>query len=320
MNLKKDKTLYYNFSIITMKPYILISLIVIILLSGCDSRKSVNKKIPPGKDLVTGMATKPEGLSCDDVWIAVDDKRTDRITFYYGEVFSLNFSNMQGFNKVNGSVFLEILLRITDEGGDTIFKKENTDTDSVDGFNISPRLLKIDYRVEDPVHSNHKYTLHIKIRDKTGNGIFITDTPFSVIADERISIEKKYISCTEIYLFSANRNKAITDGEIAFSELVYLVFEGLSGFYEKNGRVYPGSTVRAVDNLNAPVMYFDDLFKSYNTTGVNSSDFKQRIYVKMSFTGVETENPVHCEAIIFDKKRNNAYIKVATDLNVRQEI
>ena len=227
---------------------------------------------------------------------------------------------MEGFNKVNGSVFPEMSLRITNEGGDTIFKKEYAEVDSADGFNMSGRLLTIDYTIENPVHSNHKYTLHIKIQDKIGDGIFITNTPFSVIADERISIEKKYISYTEIYLFSANRNRVITNGEIAFDELVYLVFEGLSGFYEKNGRVFPGSTVRAVDNLNAPVMYFDDLFKSYNTTGVNSGDFKQRIYVKMSFTGITAENPGHCEAIIFDKKRNDAYIKAATELNVRQEI
>lgn len=65
-------------------------------------------------------------------------------------------------------------------------------------------------------------------------------------------------------------------------------------------------------------MYYDDLFKAYTTTGVNSDDFKERIYVKMAFTGVKVENPIYCEAIIYDKKRESAYIKVNTDLNVQQ--
>lgn len=305
---------------ISLKTYISITLMVTGILSGCDSRKPVNKEIPAGKDPVSITKTKPDGLSCDNIWITIDDKITDRTTFFYGEAISLNFSNIEGFNEVNGSVFPEVSLRVTDEGRDTIFKKENIYADSVNGFNLSPLLLKVNYTVEDPVHSSKRYTLHIKIHDKIGNGIFITNTPFSVVADERISIEKKYISCSEIYLFSANRNKVITDGEIVFDEIVYLVFEGLSGFYEKNERIYPGARVRAVDNLNAPVMFFDDLFKSYNTTGVSSGEFKQRIYVKMSFTGFAAENPVHCEAYIFDKKRNEAYIKATTYLNIRQEI
>jgi hypothetical protein len=262
----------------------------------------------------------PEVLTCIDVWISINNKKTDRITFYYGEEFSLNFYNIEGFIKVNEAVFPGVSLRITDEIGDTIFEKEDIYADSVHGLNISPVLLKIDYTAENPVHSNHKYFLHIKIWDKSGDGIFITNMPFSVIENERIIIEKKYIDCNEIYLFSANRNKVITDGEIALNELVYLVFEGLSGFYEKNGKVYPGSNVRAVDNLNGPVMYYDDLFKSYTMTGVNSNDFKERIYVKMTFTGISAENPVHCEATIFDKKRKEAYIKVKTDLNIWPEI
>jgi hypothetical protein len=304
----------------TMKSYFFITLIFILFFSGCDSKKPETKKVAADKNSVTGILINPDVLSCNDVWISVDGKRTERTTFYYGELFSLNFINMAGFNKVDGSVFPGISLKVTNEGGDTIFKDEDIYADSVNGINISPVLLKIDYTVEKPVHSNYKYTLHIKIRDKLGEGIFITNTPFNVIENDRISIEKKYIDYGEIYLFSANRNKVITDGEIVFNEIVYLVFEGLSGFYERNGRVYPGSAVRAVDNLNAPVMYFDDLFKSYNTTGVNSTEFKQRIYVKMSFTGFAAENPVHCEAVIFDKKRNEAYIKVATDVNIRQEI
>ena len=63
-------------------------------------------------------------------------------------------------------------------------------------------------------------------------------------------------------------------------------------------------------------MYFEDLFQSFTKTGINSGDFKERIYVKMTFTEGTVNNPIHCEAIIFDKRRKAAYIKVAAELNV----
>lgn len=62
-------------------------------LLGCDFRKPINKDLSTGKDITTsegltaGIMTKPEGLSCDDVWISIDEEKTDRITFIYGETF-----------------------------------------------------------------------------------------------------------------------------------------------------------------------------------------------------------------------------------------
>ncbi len=292
-------------------------------LISCDFRKSTNKdlttnkELTTGKVLTTGIITKPEGLSCDDVWISIDEEKTDRITFIFGEKFYLNFNNIEGFNKVDGNVFPGMLLKVTDERGDTIIQTENLYADSINGINLSPLSLKANFTVENPVHSNHRYTLLIKIWDKLGDGIFIAEMPFSVINNERINIESNYISCDEIYLFSFDRDKVITDGAIAFNETVYLVFEGLSGFYENNGRVFPGSFVRAVDNSNTPIMYFEDLYDSYTKTGISSDDFKARIYVKMKFTEGKVDNPIYCEATIFDKKRNTANIKVTTQLYIQ---
>jgi hypothetical protein len=303
------------------QTYLLFSALSLTLIfPGCDSRKSINKALTTGKDITTGVIVKPEGLSCDDVWLSVNEERTDRITFIYGETFYLNFNNVEGFNKVDGTVFPGMLLKVTDEKGDTIIQTDDIYADSVNGINLSPLLIKTNFNVVKPVYSNHKYTLFIKIWDKLGEGTFITETPFNVIENERISIDKNYISYTEIYLYSVDRNKVITDGIIAFNETVHLVFEGLSGFYENNGKVFPGAKVQANDNSDNPIMYFDDLFDAYTTTGISSDDFKARIYVKMKFTEGKVDNPIHCEATIFDKKRNAANIKVLTDLIIKQQI
>ena len=306
-----------------MKSQIFVALFISLALLSCDFRKPINKDLSTGKDitisegLTAGIMTKPEGLSCDDVWISIDEEKTDRITFIYGETFYLNFNNMEGFNKVDGTVFPGMMIKVTDEKGDTIIQTEDVYADSVNGINLSPLLIKTNFNVVQPVHSNHRYTLLVKIWDKLSKGTFMTEMPFSVIMNERINIETNYITYDEIYLFSFDRDKAITDGSIFFNETVYLVFEGLSGFYESNGKIFPGALLQAIDNANNPITYYDDLYDSYTTTGINSADFKSRIYVKMKFTEGTVDNPIICEAIISDKKRNVANIKVTTELNVK---
>jgi hypothetical protein len=306
-----------------MKLQILVALMISLTLFSCDLRRSKNKDITTskdvttGKNLTTGIIKKPEGLSCDEVWLSIDEEKTDRITFIYGEAFSMNFNNMEGLNKVDETVFPGMLLKVTDEGGDTIMQTEDMYADSVNGMNFSPLLLKANFAVVKPIRSNHKYSLFIKIWDKLGAGNFIVEMPFSVIQNERINIETNYITYDEIYLLSADRNKVITDGIIYFEETIYLMFEGLSGFYEKNGRVFPGSKVRAVDYSNTPIMSYDDLYYLYTKTGINSDDFKSQIFVKMKLNEGAVNNPILFETTLFDKKRYAATIKVTTEFNVK---
>jgi hypothetical protein len=306
-----------------MKSQIFITLIISLALFSCDFRKPINKDLTTSKDssvrkdLTKGIITKPEGLSCNDVWISIDEEKTDRITFIYGETFNLNFNNMEGFSKVNGNVFPGMMLKVTDEKGDTIIKTEDEYADSVNGLNLSLLSIKADFDVVQPVHSNHKYTLYVNIWDKKGEGTLIAEAPFSVIQNEKINIETNYITYDEIFLLSVDRNKVITDGSIYFDEIVYLVFEGLSGFYEENGKVFPGARFQVVDYSFTPIMSYNDLFYFYTKTGINSEDFKSQTFLKMSFAQGKVNNPLLCEATIFDKKRNAAHITVTTELNVK---
>jgi hypothetical protein len=301
-----------------MKSYAFITIIISLILLSCNSKKPINKELATSKDPATGIITKPDGLSCNDVWLSIDEEKTDRITFIYGEKINLNFNmDIDGFNKVDNSVFPGMLLKVMDETGKTIMQTEDLYADSLNGINRSPLLLKTNFTLVKPIHSNNKYTFFIKIWDKSGDGTVIAEVPFNVINNERINIETKYISYDEIYLLSADRDKVITDGAIYFNETIYLVFEGLSGFYENNGKVFPGSKVRVVDFSNTPIMSYDDLYYLYTKTGINSDDFKSQIHMKMKLNEGTVNNPINFEVTIFDKKRSVAYIKVTTELSVK---
>jgi hypothetical protein len=278
-------------------------------LLSCDFRKSVNK------DLTTGLITKGDGLSCEEVWLSVNDEKIERNSFVYGELFYLHFSNMEGFSKVDESVFPGMLMWVTDEAGDTVFQTEDLYAAYSNGMNLSPLLLQANLTVGNPMHSNHKYTVYIKIWDKKDKGTFTAEMPFSIIENDKISIEKNNIIYDEIYLYSVDRDKAIIDGSVAFNETVYLIFEGLEGFTEDNGNVFPGLKFLATDNSNNIILDFADLFSSYSETGINTVDFKTQIFVTIKFTRGEINNPIHCETLLFDKK-SNSNIKVSTDVNV----
>jgi hypothetical protein len=78
-----------------MKIKILLCLLISVNFFSCDSGKSKNKELKPGKGTTTGEMVKTEGLSCDEVWLSVNEERIDRRTFIWGETFYVNFNNMQ---------------------------------------------------------------------------------------------------------------------------------------------------------------------------------------------------------------------------------
>lgn len=292
-------------------PTQIISIIIFSLtLLSCDFRKSVHA------DLKTGIVTKGDGLSCEDVWISVDDQEIDRNTFIYGEMFLMHFNNMEGFKRENGNAFPGMFMWVMGESGDTVFKTEDLYSDYLNGISLTPLLLKANLTVGSPMHSNHKYKVFIKIWDKKDKGTFTAEMPFNIIENDKIKIEKNNISYDEIYLYSIDRDRAIIDGNVLFNETVYLIFEGLSGFTELNGNVFPGLKFQAVDNSKEIIMDYPDLFSSYEKTGIGVSDFRAQIYVTLKFTQGQADNPINCETLLFDKK-SDSNIKVSTAVNVR---
>jgi hypothetical protein len=221
---------------------------------------------------------------------------------------------MEGFKKEGENVFPGMFMWVTGEAGDTIFQTDDLFSDYLNGINLDTISLKANLTVGNPMHSKNKYAVYIKIWDKKDKGTFTAKMPFNIIENERIRIVKNKISYEEIYLYSVDRDKVITDGEVAANEAVYLLFEDLSGFTESDGNVFPGMKFQALDNEKNILMEYDDLFSSYTETGLNSMDFRTQIYISLKFPG-QAVNPINCEAILFDKK-SNSNIKVTTEINV----
>ena len=75
-----------------MKTRMSVITLLFISLISCDFGKSVSM------DLLTGLSTIGDGLTCDDVYISDGENKLNRNSFKYGEKFYLNFENIKGFN------------------------------------------------------------------------------------------------------------------------------------------------------------------------------------------------------------------------------
>jgi len=278
-----------------MKPSKLVFIFTLILIS-CNFSKSVQK------NLITGLTSHGDGLSCETISLTAGGDEILRNTFIYGEKFYVNFENIEGFVKKDGNVFPDMDMMVLSKSGDVVFEAGDLYSKYPDGLNQSPLTLNANLTVAAPIHSGNEYTLKIKIGDKNGKGIYEVKFDFKVNRGELIKVEGNKVTYDEIYLYSPVEEIVIPDNSIKLNEEAYLLVEGLSGFTVEDGKVFPGLAIKASDNDGNMILDEADLFSDYDKTGVAVADFNTQVMSKFRFTGTEIQNPVKCTVTISDKK------------------
>jgi hypothetical protein len=286
------------------------SLILIsVFIAGCQFSKSVKK------DLISGLATKGDGLSCDVVYLSVNDIRTESNSFIYGQKLNVVFNDIKGFKMENSKSFPDMDIVVTTLNGDTILHEKDLYAEFPDGLSFSPLQLKGSVTIASPIHSGGEYFLFIFIKDKKGTGTFSSKLKFTVRKDDRIKVESTNVTYNEIYLFSRSKDAVITDGKINYNDEVYIIAEGLSGFKEENNSVFPGLSLSGTDASGIKIFNYSDLFADYNNKGLTSSDFNSRVSVHFKIILSGLKNPFHTVLNMWDKKSGSRLI-ATTDLDV----
>ena len=282
--------------------------IVLCLLStiSCDFRKSVYK------DLQTGMVTKGDGLSSEDVYLAIGEETIRRNSFIYGEEFYVNFNNIEGFERIDNHVFPGMRLIVTSENGDTVLKNRDLYAGLTSGTDHSPLLLTSEVTVADPIHSNEEYTLFITIWDKKGDGVFTAELDFDVVPNDQINIESNHITYREIYLYSQQRRRVITDNTAGFNEKVFMMFEGLDGFAKEGEMTSIGLSITVKDSEGNLIVNQEDLI---GASGKDYSEVHSQLAPNFILTGSQINNPIEYEIIIWDKKGEGS-IKASAQLQI----
>lgn len=204
-------------------------------------------------------------------------------------------------------------LVVVNPSGDTMMQTNDLMSKYADGMNYSPLLLTADLTIAAPIKSKTEYTAFVNIWDRKGEGTFRSKFDFKVRENDKISIESSKVTYNEVYLYSQGNEKVITDNKIKLNEDTYIIIEGLKGFNEANGMVFPGLTIKASDYAKNIILESEDLFIDYGKSGIAAIDLANRVSAHFSVPGTQFNNPLHCELTVWDKK-SDAKIKVITDL------
>jgi hypothetical protein len=290
----------------TMKTKALSIILSILICISCDFRKSV------AQDLVTGMVTRGNGLSCESVTLTVDEKTVQSTRFTYGKTFHVNFNNMEGFVPVAGYVFPGMSLVVTGQNGDTVLSTQDLYAEYTEGMDLSPLVLISTVTVADPIHSNGTYTLMVNIWDKKGDGIFTADLDFSVVPNGQIRIESDQLSYKEIYLYSEQEGKVITDQKARFNENIYTLIEGLDGLAEENGSFSVGLGMKVADAEGNLIIDEEDLI---GDSGYSYEQVHSQLSSHFILTGSQVMNPVDIEIVVWDKQ-GDGRLNISTRLTI----
>ncbi len=239
-----------------------------------------------------------DGIACNDIFLSDGNKKIDHTSFVYGSKFYVNFENMEGFQSVDKKYYPGMGLAVIDGKGDTVLSKDDMYESLTEGTEIDPLTLNCNVTVAAPIRSNEKYTVYVHIFDKKGKGSFDASLDFNVVPNELIHVDSYKMDYQQIYLFSQERGTVITGNQGGFNEHIYLLFEGLEGVKEKDGKGEIGLSIKAVDAEGNVIANEPDLFEGQAFSMV---DIKKQIAPSLFINKGLLVNPVYYEVIIWDK-------------------
>jgi hypothetical protein len=264
------------------------------------------------RDLETGLTTRGNGLSCNETYLSDGENIIKRNTFTYGETYYVTFEGMEGFEREGENAFPDMQLLIISDQGDTALHLNDLYAEYTEGIDYSPLELYAQVTVASPMHTGGNYTLYVNIGDKRGNGTLKATLDFSVVRDPGITLNSKGIKAQEIYLFSQQKNHTITNGQAGFNENIYLLFEGLEGFFVYAGEVQLGLSMVVKDADGNVILDESDLL---GDAGLSYEAVHQQVAPNFILTGSEVANPVSCLVRIWDKK-SDAWISASTEIQI----
>ena len=274
-----------------------------LVLTSCNFRKSANV------DLLTGLSTRGDGLSCEEVYLSDGETRLDRSKFTYGESIYMNFEDIAGFAKQGDYAFPGLRLSLLGQDGDTVLKKEDLYAGNTNGFNFSPLILKAFLTLADPIHSGKEYALNVDIWDKMGKGTYRAKMNLEVVPDQKISLESQNVKWDEVYLFSGRDRRTITGDRARFNDDIYLLFEGLEGFTPVDGKVYFDLSMKITDAAGKVYLDEPDLA---GDEGMDTSDFRSQVAPNFVISNPGVVNPVTCDVLIRDRNSESRIRATAT--------
>ncbi len=274
----------------------------LLLLNTCEMGNPLN------------ISKSENGIQTENIVLDVNGTEEQRNIFTYGELITLKFKNVTGLQKENGKVFPQGSIFVLNEKQDTIDRGINIFGE--EGMDDDPLNLTVQIQAGLAQNYNKQYTLKVEINDAKGEGSLQMEMPITIIENERFVISTDSIQYKAIYLLDKTTNTVIVDNKVNKADGVVILYEGLKGLQtDEINYVYPGMSIKLVDNSGKVILENENMLDTYNALGFKSANIEQRLPINIAFKEVPIENPVKLTATLFDLKSDRQLV-LETDLEV----
>lgn len=268
----------------------IIYVLILVLIISC--KKETTEKT------IKSFIKNENILSSKRTVLTVNNKIETKNNFQYGENIVLYFENFKGFVEKDSIVFPGMKILVLNKKKDTVLFNEDLYKERITGFKSDPLSLTTSINFLKPFESNENYDLIINIWDKEGEGTLDANFKFDVSNNKHIISSVEKLSFKGVYLYSENQQKVINTNEINLYEKMHIVYEGLDGFNEKDGKLKMGLSIIAKDADNKELINLPDVF---DDEWIDSKEIGNQVSANIVFNTKNVKNPIKTRYFIWDK-------------------
>lgn len=289
-------------------------IVTLILLAGilvsCNFSKGVKT------ELSTGLTYSYNGFRVNDVKIFDNYSQPVKGKSYpKGTVLNIKLYGIENYVEEDGKIYPGCSVKLTDTNGKEVLESDDIFKDYIttkDKFAVPVITLTL----FDPVVAGEKYIVNIHFYDKKKpENIIDIKLEFEVTPNEaKIETVNNGLSFDDIYMAS-DKSTPIPMNKSQLGSNAYIMFKGLKGFSESDGKVYPGCEVTLVDKNNNTILHNENILNNY-------ADGVMPFAVSQLYAGASLKDPVKAGETyslsirIFDKKNKDNEIKAQAFVEV----
>ena len=269
-----------------------------LILSACNAGVK--------KDLLSGLNITNNGLSVEDAYLSVGDKKISGSSVPYGSTVILTITGADGFTLKNGKAFPDAGITVKNKAGETVANLgglfDEYATSGLDPREVS-KGVTLSLTCQFPIKMNEEYFCEFILKDKNSKGEIKISNTLKMEMIAGTNYKPNGLTTDGIFYSKNNDKTTLNENTISAGDELNAYFSGLKGFKEENGMVWPDAVIDLQDMSGNSLIKFPDLFAGYDSTGVAVSDAEKLITLTLQ-TGDKTTPGKEYKAIftIKDKK------------------
>lgn len=270
------------------------------------------------KEVVEPLAeVVSNGLEIEGYQILLGDDQVLNHTLIYRENLTVSLSNVTGFTPVESDLSqdwkrYEERYYVVKSGGDTI-------SSGYTGANLPKSDFNFSLSLDHPFKKNSDYVLYYRLRDVSSDKWVSLTYHFSVEPNLQIVTAPQGLSYMRVRVVDTADNR-IKAQEIPAESAIFLLVEGVRGFEEKDGKVFPLVTYEVVDAYDNQVLYERNILEEFEETGIDPEKLAAHaipIGIFLNTNDMTVKNPWQVNVIISDLNSTHR-LDVSFKVDVKQ--